>query len=102
MTFPLRAAAYFGIPIGAIDLGIAISRLASPYPDDLVSLFLLNLSFVVVALSFASIYIARIYKDEVGRPRFIVDQSCTFLNGRVAQDDVRNDFHSNRVVQPMP
>jgi glycosyltransferase involved in cell wall biosynthesis len=100
-TFPLRAAAYFGIPIGAIDLGIAISRLVSPYPTDLMPLFLLNLSFVVVALGFASIYIARIYKDEVGRPRFIVDQSWTFLNARAAHDDVRKrDDHC--VVEPTP
>jgi dolichol-phosphate mannosyltransferase len=97
-TFPLRAAAYFGIPIGAIDLGVATSRLVSPYPTDLAPLFLLNLSFVVVALGFASIYIARIYKDEVGRPRFIVDQSRTFLNGRVAHDDVHKRAH--RVVEP--
>src|SRR6266545_2992477 len=102
-TFPLRAAAYFGIPIGAMDLGIAISRLISAWPEDLAPLFLLNLSFVVVALGFASIYIARIYKDEVGRPRFIVDQSQTFLNGRTAQDDVRKrEYDLNRAVEPMP
>ena len=100
-TFPLRAAAYFGIPIGAIDLGIATSRLVSPYPTDLAPFFLLNLSFIVVALGFASIYIARIYKDEVGRPRFIVDQSRTFLNGRIAHDDVRkSEYHLNRRVEP--
>jgi polyisoprenyl-phosphate glycosyltransferase len=87
-TFPLRAAAYFGIPIGAVDLAIAVSRLVSPYPEDLAPFFLLNLSFIVVALGFASIYIARIYKDGVGRPRFIVDESKTFLNGRSAYDDV--------------
>jgi polyisoprenyl-phosphate glycosyltransferase len=99
-TFPLRAAAYFGIPIGAIDLGIATSRLVSPYPTDLAPFFLLNLSFIVVALGFASIYIARIYKDEVGRPRFIVDQSRTFLNGRIAHDDVRkSEYHLNRRVE---
>jgi hypothetical protein len=55
----------------------------------------------VVALGFASIYIARIYKDEVGRPRFIVDQSRTFLNGRIAHDDVRkSEYHLNRRVEP--
>jgi glycosyltransferase involved in cell wall biosynthesis len=88
-TFPLRAVAYFGIPIGAIDLGIALSRLASPYPEDLAPFFLLNLSFVVVALGFASIYIGRIYKDGVGRPRFIIDQDTTYLNEHSAHDDVQ-------------
>ncbi len=102
-TFPLRAAAYFGIPIGAMDLGIAISRLISAWPEDLAPLFLLNLSFVVVALGFASIYIARIYKDEVGRPRFIVDQSQTFLNGRTAEDDVcKREYDLSRAIEPTP
>jgi glycosyltransferase involved in cell wall biosynthesis len=102
-TFPLRAAAYFGIPIGAIDLAVAVSRLVSPYPLDLAPFFLLNLAFIVVALGFASIYIGRIYKDEVGRPRFIVDQSRTFLNGRIAQDDVRKSDHAgDRAIGLMP
>jgi polyisoprenyl-phosphate glycosyltransferase len=100
-TFPLRAAAYFGLPIGAIDLAVAVSRLVSPYPGNLAPFFLLNLAFIAVALGFASIYIGRIYKDQVGRPRFIVDQSRTFLNGRIAQDDLRkHDYHVNRVVEP--
>jgi polyisoprenyl-phosphate glycosyltransferase len=102
-TFPLRAAAYFGIPIGVMDLGTALSRLISAWPEDLAPLFLLNLSFVVVALGFASIYIARIYKDEVGRPRFIVDQSQTFLNGRPAEDDVhKREYDLSRAVEPTP
>jgi glycosyltransferase involved in cell wall biosynthesis len=101
-TFPLRAAAYFGIPIGAVDLAIAVLRFVSPYPRDLAPFFLLNLAFIVVALGFASIYIARIYKDEVGRPRFIIDESRTFLNGRGAHDDVRKrEHHSNHIVGPL-
>jgi polyisoprenyl-phosphate glycosyltransferase len=104
-TFPLRAAAYLGILIGAIDLAIAISRLVTSRPGDLAPFFLLNLAFIVVALGFASIYLARIYKDGVGRPRFIVDQNRTFLNGRIAHDDVRQrdyQYDSNRVVEPRP
>jgi polyisoprenyl-phosphate glycosyltransferase len=101
-TFPLRAAAYFGLPIGAMDVGIALSRLVTPYPTDLAPLLLLNLAFIAVALGFTSIYIARIYKDEVGRPRFIVDQSRTFLNGRIAQEDVtQTPLSPNRVPKPM-
>jgi dolichol-phosphate mannosyltransferase len=99
-TFPLRATAYFGIPIGAIDVAIAVSRLVSPYPRDLAPFFLFNLAFIAVAIGFASIYIGRIYKDEVGRPRFIVDQCRTFLNGRIAQDDVTS--RSNRVGELIP
>jgi glycosyltransferase involved in cell wall biosynthesis len=102
-TFPLRAAAYFGVPIGALDLTIAITRLVSPYPRDLTPFFLLNLAFIVVALAFASIYIARIYKDGMARPRFIVDQNRTFLNGRIAHDDVHGgDYDPDRVVERAP
>lgn len=101
-TFPLRGAAYFGIPIGAIDLAIAVSRFVSPYPGISHRFSCSTSLFIVVALGFASIYIARIYKDEVGRPRFIVDQSRTFQNGRGAHDDAcKRAHHSGDVVGPL-
>jgi hypothetical protein len=76
--------------------------MVSAWSEDLAPFFLLNLSFIVVALGFASIYIARIYKDEVGRPRFIVDRARTSLNGRTAYDDVRQGgYHFNRPIAPM-
>jgi dolichol-phosphate mannosyltransferase len=87
-TFPLRGMAYCGIPLGALDVSMAATRLVVHYPQDLIPLVLANLGALTIGLAFVSIYIARIYKDQIQRPRFIVDRINTYLNGRSAIDDI--------------
>jgi hypothetical protein len=41
---------------------------------------MLNAAFAVSALSVLAIYTARIVKDVIGRPVFIVDHRNTYLN----------------------
>ena len=39
-----------------------------------------DLVYVVGLLTIHGVYIARIYKNGIGRPNFIVDPRCTFTN----------------------
>jgi len=78
-TFPLRAVVYVGIPIVLADLFAAVLQIAGvavPMP----AVLLVNLAFVCLSLVSISLYIARISKDVVGRPLFIVDELRSELN----------------------
>src|SRR5262249_48339145 len=78
-TFPLRAIAYFSLPVALLDFFYAVAAFlgrASAFP----AIVMLNLSVIVSANAFLAIYLARVSKDVVGRPVFIVDRTRTFLN----------------------
>jgi polyisoprenyl-phosphate glycosyltransferase len=80
-TFPLRAIAYGGIPLVAVDVIAAVLQilgLAMPLP----ALALVNLAFVCFSLVSISLYVARISKDVIGRPVFIVDELRSEFNRR--------------------
>lgn len=80
-TFPLRAIAYGGIPLFAADLIAAMLQMlgvAVPLP----ALALVNLAFVCFSLVSISLYVARISKDVIGRPVFIVDELRSAFNRR--------------------
>ncbi len=76
-TFPLRAMAYVGVPFGLIFLVIAGVRLIDgawlAVFDALYNMFLIY-SMVVVGL-----YLARIYKDGIGRPLYVVDWKSSLI-----------------------
>ena len=80
-TFPLRAIAYGGIPLFAVDLIAAVLQMlgvAVPLP----AVALVNLAFVCFSLVSISLYVARISKDVIGRPVFIVDELRSAFNRR--------------------
>lgn len=77
-TFPLRAVAYFGFPLALVDFIYALVSLTGHTPG-LTALIVLNLSMLVGSLAFVAVYLARVSKDVVGRPIFIIDQERTFL-----------------------
>jgi dolichol-phosphate mannosyltransferase len=79
-TFPLRAIVYFGAPLVAIDLVAAILQIFG-LGVALAPVVLINLAFVCLSLVSISLYVARISKDVVGRPVFIVDETRSELNG---------------------
>jgi glycosyltransferase involved in cell wall biosynthesis len=77
-TFPLRLVSYVAALVGvgfpiyvlAMDLGPA---------DVLVSASVTVLYFLVITIPLISLYLARTYKNVVGRPLFVIDQTRTRL-----------------------
>ncbi len=72
-TFPLRIIFYAFLPMIFLNL-LFIFNITS-----LKFIIAINLSFIVYAFAFVSIYIARIYKDSMLRPIYIIDKKKTFL-----------------------
>lgn len=67
-TFPMRLSAY-GLPFLLIfDLLAVIFGFISTQ-----SLILLNLILLIIVTTFVNLYIARIYKNAIGRPIFVID-----------------------------
>lgn len=85
-TFPLRFTAYCGLPLAAINLIAMIVHLAAG-PYDLQPLLLVNFTLVLIALSGLSLFMARIYKDVIQRPLYIVDADRSLLGRRITADD---------------
>ncbi|MBI5048521.1 MAG: glycosyltransferase family 2 protein [Deltaproteobacteria bacterium] len=79
-TFPLRLAVYLGIPLVFINLFIALLSLMAGGSIDMQVIFLLDFSYAILVLVFLSTYLARIYKDGIRRPLFIVDWQNSILN----------------------
>jgi dolichol-phosphate mannosyltransferase len=78
-TFPLRAIAYAGLPVMAIDAAAALIELVG-FNFSIAVLILLNFAFFSFSFVVLSIYVARITKDVIGRPLFIVDVEASELN----------------------
>ena len=78
-TFPLRAVVYGGIPLVGIDLIAAIFQIFGVVVP-LGAVLMLNLAFVCLSLVSLALYVARISKDVIGRPVFIVDERRSALN----------------------
>jgi dolichol-phosphate mannosyltransferase len=78
-TFPLRATVYVGVPIVVADIIVAILQF-SGVAFPLSPVLLLNLAYMCLSLLSIALYIARISKDVVGRPLFIVDELRSDLN----------------------
>jgi glycosyltransferase involved in cell wall biosynthesis len=74
-TAPLRLIFYLSFFIVILNLVFFLFK-------DVFSIFILlifNFLYAVFSFSFLSIYIARIYKDTIARPIYIVDDKKTFL-----------------------
>jgi dolichol-phosphate mannosyltransferase len=94
-TFPLRAIVYLAFPIVAADLLAAMLQIfAIALP--LSALLLVNLAFVCFSLASVSLYIARISKDVVGRPLFIVDERRSQLNQPLSDVHMHSRTHAGR------
>ncbi len=85
-TFPLRFTAYCGLPLAAIDLIAVIVDLATG-PYDLRPLLLVNFALVLIGVCGVSLFTARIYKDVIQRPLYIVDTARSLLNRAITTDD---------------
>ena len=78
-TFPLRAIAYVGLPMMAIDSVAALIQLVG-FNLSFAALIMLNLAFFSFSFAALAIYVARTTKDVIGRPIFIVDVEKSELN----------------------
>jgi dolichol-phosphate mannosyltransferase len=78
-TFPLRVVTITGLLIMTGDLlATALQIVGINVP--LAPVLLANLAFFCFSLSFLAVYIARITKDVMARPLFIVDVDKSYLN----------------------
>lgn len=87
-TFPLRFTAYVGLPLAALDLFATIVRFVAG-PFDLLPLLLVNFMLLLIAVSGLSLFMARIYKDIIRRPLYIIDADLTLTNRATVGDDER-------------
>ena len=81
-TFPLRLTAYLAAPLFLLNLFAIAFCFLSPGSLPLEFIFLLNSLFLISSVTFLSTYMARIYKNGIQRPVFIIDWKNTILNSR--------------------
>jgi len=79
-TWPLRMLAYVGATLFALDLGVAVGFVAwTSLPLDLTLRWFaagvaVHLGWLVLAAGTLGLYLARVYKDTIGLPLYVVDQ----------------------------
>ena len=81
-TFPLRLAVYVGSPLFVLNwlvIIIGVITGGTPLPLWLIAL---NMNFLVLVAVFVAVYLARIYKDGMNKPRFIIDWGNSRLRER--------------------
>lgn len=78
-TFFLRLALYIGLPLVALNLGWVATSLFVDLGNKTQLVLLLDASFLIFALGFVAAYVARIYKDSVGRPLYVIDRESSIL-----------------------
>lgn len=81
-TFPLRLAVYLGVPLMVANLAGLAAFWAGPAVGVVETLAILDLTYLVLVACAVSIYVARTYRNSLGRPVFIVDWDETHLLGR--------------------
>jgi polyisoprenyl-phosphate glycosyltransferase len=86
-TFLLRFAAYLGIVVLASTLLCALVTLYRIYARLIAVTMLLDIMYLIFFVDVICIYLARIYKDGVDRPVFIVDWKRSAVNGPPASSE---------------
>ncbi|MBL6933856.1 MAG: glycosyltransferase family 2 protein [Alphaproteobacteria bacterium] len=81
-TFPLRLAAYLGVPLLFLNWLVPVIGVLTGENPLPVWLIALDLNFLVLAAIFVAVYVARIYKDGMDKPKFIIDWDNTELHAR--------------------
>ena len=72
-TFLLRIAAYTGVPLLCLNVVLLLLELFDRWPKALPLLVSLDLMYLVFFVAVISVYVARIYKNGLDRPVYIVD-----------------------------
>jgi polyisoprenyl-phosphate glycosyltransferase len=77
-TFPLRLVLYLAAGVAvAFPVYVKLMRLTAV--GTAVAAAVVSLYFLVITLPLISLYLARTYKNVVGRPLFVIDQTRTCL-----------------------
>jgi len=80
-TFLLRFAAYLGFFFLILNMMTVILYIYITTPVLVNSMLIMDAMYVIFFIDVIAIYLARIYKDGVDRPVFIVDWKQSALNG---------------------
>jgi polyisoprenyl-phosphate glycosyltransferase len=86
-TFLLRFAAYLGAAVLIGNLIGIIVTLYAAYTRLIYVIYIIDLMYIIFFMDVICIYLARIYKDGVDRPVFIVDWKRSALNGPPPSSD---------------
>jgi glycosyltransferase involved in cell wall biosynthesis len=79
-TWLLRMTIYL-LPLwiaALVGLAVAVATVDARWP--LPTLLVLAASYIGAAISFVAIYVARVYKNTLGRPNFFIDSKLTFAD----------------------
>jgi dolichol-phosphate mannosyltransferase len=79
-TFPLRVSVYIGAPLFLLNWLIMVIGLITDKNPLPVWLIALNLNFLVLVSVFIAVYLARVYKDGMNKPQYIIDWKNTKLH----------------------
>lgn len=79
-TFLLRLSAFMGITLLFLNILVLFIELTNAINKAFEFIVLTDLMYLIFFVAILSIYTARIYKNGVQRPVFIVDHKHTFLN----------------------
>ena len=79
-TFPLRFIFYLAVPLLFSNFLMLIMYFLIPESIPFYLVYTLNTMFLITAVTFLSTYMARVYKNGIQRPVFIVDWQNTILN----------------------
>jgi len=82
MVLKVRLVVYLGLPLFALNwlvviIGVITGRISLP-----LWLIALNMNFLIWVAVFVAVYLARIYKDGMNKPRFIIGWDNTKLHER--------------------
>ncbi len=81
-TFPLRVTAYLCAPVVMANLILCVLDFSDTWAKAFHLLVTTDLLYVVGAIAFLAIYLARDYKNGAARPLFIVDWELSELNSQ--------------------
>ncbi len=79
-TFPLRLTFYLAIPLLLSNFLVLFVYFLTPEKAPLPLIYILNAMFLIAGVTFLSAYMARVYKNGIARPIFVVDWPNTILN----------------------
>ena len=85
-TFLLRLAAVLGVLLVPLNLFLLVWSFWTGIDQQLRSVIVLDLSYVVFFVAILSTYVARIYKNGLNRPVFIVDWRKSIVQSGTAPD----------------
>ena len=87
-TFPLRLIFYLAVPLLISNFLILIIYFLIPESVPIHLIYTLNTMFLITAVTFLSTYMARVYKNGIQRPIFVIDWQNTILNDHPPSQDI--------------